>query len=168
SYRSRPSDSVRACRCPAGSTINKAYAMSTSLRASTPCLILDLSPLPVFLGAQFRRERRAKIRRLEHRPNLDLRILGHRIGAALHPLDGLLDGFHLPQPEAGDQFLGLGEGSVEHRPLLAREPYTLAPCARLQSLARQEDTRFDEGLIELPHRAQQGFTRNDARFAGGS
>src|SRR5204862_299917 len=64
----------------------------------------------LFLLAQFRRELGAEVLGLEHLANLDLGLAArHRVGAALDPLDRLFLRLHLPEPEAGDQFLRLGE-----------------------------------------------------------
>src|SRR5262245_39383705 len=72
---------------------------------------------PLLLLPQLGREGVAEIVRLKHLADLDLRFLARRVGAALDPLDRLLLRLHLPQPEAGDQFLRLGKGSVGHDPL---------------------------------------------------
>src|SRR5439155_24907906 len=79
-------------------------------------LLLNLAPQPVFLLAQFGRELGAEVRRLEHLADLDLGVLER---GALEPLDRLLLRLALPQPEAGDQFLRLGERAVDDRPLPA-------------------------------------------------
>src|SRR5580765_7490251 len=50
---------------------------------------------------------------LEQRPDLDLARSRHGIGAALHPRDRLVHVLDLPEPETGDQFLGLGERPVD-------------------------------------------------------
>src|SRR2546422_2918145 len=57
---------------------------------------------------------------LEHLANLDLGAVTE--GGPLDPRDRFLLRLHLPQPEAGDQLLRLGEGPVDHRPLASREP----------------------------------------------
>src|SRR5512133_2652226 len=46
----------------------------------------DLLAQPIFLLAQLGREGLAKVLRLENRPDLDLGIARHRIGATLDPL----------------------------------------------------------------------------------
>src|SRR5688572_15644426 len=56
---------------------------------------------------------RAEVLQLEHLADLDLALPQHRVRATLDPLDRLLEGVHLPEPEAGDQLLGLGEGTVD-------------------------------------------------------
>jgi hypothetical protein len=42
--------------------------------------------------------------------DLDFGVAG--VGAALDPLDGLFQGLDLQDPEAGEEFLGFGEGAV--------------------------------------------------------
>src|SRR2546426_6475827 len=60
------------------------------------------------------RERRTEVVRLEDLANLDLEAVLE--GRTLEPLDGLFLGLHLPDPEAGDQLLRLGERSVDRGP----------------------------------------------------
>jgi hypothetical protein len=43
------------------------------------------------------------------------------VGAALHPFDSFVLRLHLPQPEAGDQFLHLGERAVDYGPVRSGE-----------------------------------------------
>ena len=45
--------------------------------------------------------------------DFDFGVAGLRVGATLDPLDGLFEGLDLPEPEAGDELLGLGEGAVD-------------------------------------------------------
>src|SRR5438309_4928517 len=68
----------------------------------------------LLLLPQLGRELGAEVLRLEHLADLDLGILPHRIGAALDPFDRLLLRLYLPDPDAGDQLLGLGEGPVDY------------------------------------------------------
>ena len=75
------------------------------------------------------RELGAEVLGLEHLADLDLRVLQHRVGAALDPLDRLVLRAHLPQPEAGDQLLGLGERAVDHGALVAREHAPARPSS---------------------------------------
>src|SRR3712207_1567510 len=74
---------------------------------------VDLSAQALLGLAQLRRQVLAEVLGLEDLPDLDLRLAPHRVRAALDPLDRLLHGADLPQPEAGDQLLGLGEGAVD-------------------------------------------------------
>src|SRR6266545_7576959 len=96
-----------------------------------------LRAYPLLLGAELGRELGTEILRFEHLANLDLGLRAREgIGAALDPFDRFFLGLHLPQPEAGDQLLRLGEGSVDDRSLCAREPDARAFRARLEPLAR--------------------------------
>src|SRR5262245_47050556 len=60
----------------------------------------------------------------------------------LNPLDRLLQRLHLPQPEPADQFLRLGERTVDDRLPPAGEADPRPLRARLEGVHRQEDTRF--------------------------
>ena len=85
----------------------------------------------------------------------------HRVGAALDPLDRLVHRLHLPQPEAGDQLLRLGERPVDHGPLVA-ENLTRAPFELgWQALAREHDAGLHQLLVELAHYA--GVERADVK-----
>src|SRR5688572_14444777 len=73
----------------------------------------DLRAQTVLLRAQLRRELLAEVVGLEDRSNLELRLFTrHRIRTATYPLDRLVHRLHLPQPEAGDELLRLGERAV--------------------------------------------------------
>src|SRR5665213_1630757 len=50
---------------------------------------------------------------LKDLPDFDFGVDVVGVGAALDPLDGLFKRLDLPDPEAGDEFLGLGEGAVD-------------------------------------------------------
>src|SRR5215213_10942094 len=115
-----------------------------------PPLLLgaDLRPDPLLLLPELGSELRPEILGLEHLANLDLALALVRVGRALDPLDGLLLGPDLQQPEACDQLLGLGERPVHHRPLLARELDSGALRARMQALARQHHARLAQLLVE--------------------
>ena len=71
---------------------------------------------------------------------------------------------HLPEPEAGDQLLGLGERAVDHRALRAREPHPRALRARLQALAGQHDAGLHQLLVELAHLCEQLGAGHHAGF----
>src|SRR5262249_22452511 len=94
---------------------------------------------------------------LEERADLDLRLLArHRVRAAAHPLDGLVQRLDLPDPVARDELLGLGEGSVDDGPLLSgREAHPLALAARLEAVTVQHDPGLDQLLVELPHLGEE-------------
>src|SRR5262249_42848481 len=83
-------------------------------------VLLDLGLQPLFLFPEFGRELGPEFLNFEHLADLDLGLRAGRVRAALHPVDGLLLRLALPQPEPGDQLLGLGERPVDHDPLVAR------------------------------------------------
>src|SRR5882724_6159062 len=81
-----------------------------------PCRLLDLSEILV----------------REERADLDVGCLVVRIGAALQPFHRFLHRLDLPQPIAGDQLLGLGEGPINHGAVLAGKADALALGGRMQ------------------------------------
>jgi len=84
-------------------------------------LICQLSAEFFFLLNIFFGEGGCKVFWLEDLADLDLGFACVGVGATLDPLDGLFEGLDLPQPEAGDEFLGFGEGTVGDRAVLAGE-----------------------------------------------
>src|SRR5438874_8881565 len=107
-------------------------------------------PLPDFslLLPELWREILAKVLRLEYLANLYFTLLEWR---ALEPLDRFIHGLHLPQPEAGDELLGLRERPIDHGSLLrSLESYARSFRARLQSLARdRKSTRLNSSHVEI-------------------
>src|SRR3954471_5152047 len=113
--------------------------MGTSLRKRAPEIVLaggpglqPRSPLLLLLGhlgaqallplAQLGGEFLPEVRGLEDLPDLQLDIpVAVDRRPALGSVDGLLQRIHLNQPIAGDQLLGLGEGSVGDARLAPRE-----------------------------------------------
>ncbi len=59
---------------------------------------------------QFGSELGAEIFDFKYRAQLDLNAAAER--SALEPLDGFVRRLHLPQPEAGDQVVGFGNGPL--------------------------------------------------------
>src|ERR1700722_20783965 len=98
-------------------------------------MLLDFSAHTIFLLLQLGREFGAEITRFEQLANLDLEILMSGIGAALDPFDRFFLGFHLPDPEAGDQLLGLGERAIDHGLLASGELDARALRTRKEALA---------------------------------
>src|SRR2546429_63336 len=84
---------------------------------------------------------------LEHPANLNLGFPFMRTGAAFDPLDCLFHRSHLPQPEAGDQLLGLGEGPVDDSPFLSREPDALALRTRVEPLGGEQHASFHQLFV---------------------
>jgi hypothetical protein len=90
--------------------------------ASRAFSLLDVRAEPLFLCAEFWGELGGEVLGFEDLSNLDLGLFArHRIGTALHPLDGFLQRCALPEPEAGDQLLSLGERTSDDGALLTRE-----------------------------------------------
>src|SRR4029079_9485263 len=118
----------------------------------------------IFLLAQFRRQRFAKVFGLENRTDLNFRFLIVRVGATLHPVDRFLQRIDFPKPETRNQLFRLRERSVYHVALLSREPYARRLRSRLQPLARQHDAGLYKLFIEFSHRGQQLRARHDSGF----
>ncbi len=55
----------------------------------------------------------AEVLEFEDLADLDLALFIEGIGATLYPFNGLFLRLALPDPEAGDQLLRLGEGTVD-------------------------------------------------------
>jgi hypothetical protein len=101
-------------------------------RSQAPRLTGRPTPAPLLLRPHLRadaflrlselaRERRTAFLRLEHLANLNLGLRARGVGAALHPFDSFFLRLHLSQPEAGDQFLHLGERAVNYGPVRSGE-----------------------------------------------
>src|SRR4051794_39378160 len=78
-------------------------------------LLAHLRPQPILLLPELGRERLAKVGGLEHLADLNREVGTRGVRAALDPFDRLLLRLHLPDPETGDQLLGLRERPVDHR-----------------------------------------------------
>src|SRR5215468_5336190 len=98
----------------------------TSRGRSGSVALFQLLAQLLFALPQLWRERLTEIIGCEHLANFDLAVVLMRVGAALHPLDRLGEGGDLPQPEAGNQLLGLGERAVGDDALLAGKRYPRA------------------------------------------
>src|ERR1700682_4344557 len=114
--------------------------------------------LPSCLGAdsilllpELRGERLPEVIVLEDLANLDLGVLE---GSALEPLDPLCLVSHLPQPEPGDELLGLGERSVNHGLPPLGEFDTGSLRAGLEPFTREHHPGFDQLFVELAHLGQ--------------
>src|SRR6267143_413954 len=130
------------------------------LRLLGGCLGTQLLFLFPELGSKLRTE----VLRLEHLANLNLGFPFMGTRAAFDPLDRLFHRPHLPQPEAGDQLLGLGECPVDHGPLLSREPHALALRTRVEPLAGEQHAGFHQLFVVLPHFGKELLLRQNARL----
>src|SRR5450432_3402989 len=90
-------------------------------------LCRDLCHQALFLRPELGHKLGAKILGLKDLANLDFGFVAGGIRAALDPLDRLGERRALPKPIPGNEVLGFGERSVDHRPFWAREfhPRTL-------------------------------------------
>src|SRR3989441_3598025 len=86
------------------------------------------------------------------------------VGAALAPFDRLFHRPHLPQPEAGDQLLGLGEGPVDHGSIPSREPDALAFRTRVEPFGGEQHTGFHQLFVVLPHFGKELLARQNPRL----
>ena len=121
-----------------------------------------LRPQPLLLLAQLGRELLAEIVGLEDLPDLDL---GASVeGRALEPLQGLVHRLDLPDPEAGDQLLRLGEGPVDDRPLLAREADPLALRLGASPSPASMTPALTSSSLKLPIAASSSCARHDPRL----
>jgi hypothetical protein len=73
------------------------------------------------------------------------------VGATLGPLDRLFEGFDLPDPEAGDELFGLGEGAVDDGTRLAGEFDACALGAGMEAIHGEHNASLDELFVELAH-----------------
>src|SRR3972149_3047317 len=83
----------------------------------------------------------AEILELKDLANLDLALLE---GDTLGPGEGFVPRLRLDQPEAGDELLRLGEGTVDDGALRSREPDARALRARLEPLRREQYPGLDQ------------------------
>src|SRR5262245_52566413 len=107
------------------------HTISTLIRASRTCSAAKwhrwVGRLRLFhpfgqAAVMLDRFAHAKVLQLEHLPDLDLADLVVGIGAAPDPFDGFSKGLALQYPVTGDEFVGLGEGAVDHGAFVAGEP----------------------------------------------
>src|SRR5919204_3965593 len=123
----RQTASIARCASDAVTAIDQSILIRPSASRGAPRLMLLLGHLTsqalLLLPELARGVAGRELLGLEDLPDLDLALLER---GALEPLDRLIHRLALPQPEAGDQLLGLGEGSVDHGALVAGEPDALA------------------------------------------
>src|SRR5215467_715456 len=74
-----------------------------------------------------------------------------RVGASLDPLDGLFERLHLPEPEAGNEFLGLGERAVNDSAVLAGEADNGAFGRGVKTVVAYQNSGFQELVVEFVH-----------------
>src|SRR6202011_547452 len=94
----------------------------------------------------------------------DFVVAGVAVGATLDPLDGLFEGLDLPDPEAGDELLALGEGAVDDGTRLAGEFDACAFGAGMETIEGEQDASLAELLVELAHLVQELWIGDGAFF----
>src|SRR3954469_21505286 len=136
---------------------------ASSLRRDGCALLLgrNLLPNPLLLLPQLGSKVGAEVFGLEYLANLDLALLE---GGPLQPLDRLFLRSHLPQPEPGDQLLGLGKRSIDDSSLAALEATPGSLRAGLQPFACQHNAGLGQLLIELAHLGQNLLIRKNPGF----
>src|SRR5262249_26745850 len=130
-------------------------------------VLLLLRDLLLQLAHVFDRLAGTEILQLEQLAYLDLGLPAAAIGLegnALGPFDGLFLRLHLNQPIAGDQFLRLDEGAVDHGTLPSRELDARALRARLEPRGVEQRAGFHQLLVVLSHSGQELLAWHNARF----
>src|SRR5882762_1509346 len=118
----------------------------------------------LFLRPELGSKLGTEVLRLEHLANLNLGFPFMGTGAALDPLDRLFHRPDLPQPEAGDQLLGLGGGRVDHSTVPSRETDALALRTRVEPLGGEQHAGFHQLFVVLPHFGKELLLRQSARL----
>src|ERR1043166_5497841 len=141
-----PPSRPRACRssrgAPAAVPVPHASGRSSCSAWLLPRLLtvlFDFGTLLLVVLAHLGRQLGAEILRLEDLAQLYLLTVGKR--NAFRPLERFRARFHLPDPEAGDQFLGLRERPIPQRALGPRVTDPHGFGRRMQSLAGEHDAR---------------------------
>src|SRR6478609_2439246 len=87
-----------------------------------------------------------------------------RIRHTTRPLDRFVHRFHLPDPEACHELLGLRERAVDERATGALEQHSLALGARVQPFSREHDPGLDQLLVEITHFTEELLAGHYPRF----
>src|SRR6185312_7593910 len=159
-------------RAPAGSCSSRELVIPAKARmhprptagmtdCSTPLSACDLCPELVFLFSQIRREFITEILGLGHLSDLDLGVLERRPS---EPRYRFIPRLHLPDPEACNQLLGLGEWPVDDRSLAVRELHAGALRTGEESVTCEHHASFHELFVERTHPCQHLTVRHDAGF----
>src|SRR6185437_12294936 len=129
-------------------------------------LLVGLSPFG-FLAQRFLADAvDREIRGFEDFPDFDFLAIAE--GDAPGPGQRLVFRLDVDDPEAGDQFLTFGEGSVGDADLAgAVEFYAEAVGARLEAVGREQDTGGDELIVVTTHFGKLFGTRQHAGFGIG-
>ena len=96
--------------------------------------------------------------------DFDFGVAAVGVGATLDPLDGLFEGLDLPEPEAGDELLGLGERAVDDGARLAGEFDACAFGAGVEAIHGEHDAGLDELFVVLAHLGHELWIGEGAFF----
>src|SRR6202051_4408624 len=96
--------------------------------------------------------------------DFDFVVTGVTPGGPLDPLDGLFEGLYLPEPEAGDELLGLGEGAVDDGTRLAGEFDACAFGAGMEAIEGEQDAGLGELFVVFAHLEQELWIGEGAFF----
>src|SRR6266568_777059 len=133
----------------------------------SPLSLLRLLPeVLLHLAKAIDRLARSEVLQLEELPDLDLGrpAVDGGIGKASRPLHRLFARLHLNDRVAGDEFLGFGEGPVDHGALATRVFDAPALRTRLQARGIEQDTRFLQLLVVLLHLRNELLGGHHARL----
>src|SRR5271165_3343602 len=101
-----------------------------------------------------------EILHLEQFADLDGGGAGHRVGAALDPVDRLVEVFYLPDPVARGEFADISERTFGHHAVLTRKCDPSALARRLEAAAVEHDSGLDQRLVEGAHFGDEFFARH--------
>src|SRR6202167_2720709 len=127
------------------------FGQTTAARLFVGGLIWKLSSAFYFVLDLLFRQDGCEVFHLTNLANFNFGVAGVGVGATLDPLDGLFEGLDLPEPEAGDELLGLGEGAVDDGTRLAGEFDACALGAGMEAIGGEQDASLDELFVELAH-----------------
>src|SRR5580704_11719612 len=129
-------------------------------------LIRQLSPFRYFVLDLLFGQDGGEVFHLKDLADFDFGVAGVGVGAAFDPLDGLFEGLDLPEPEAGDELLGLGEGAVDDGTRLAGELDACAFGAGMEAIHGEHDASLHELFVVLAHLEQELWIGEGAFFFG--
>ena len=111
-------------------------------------LIRQLSPFRYFVLDLVFGQDGCEVFHLKDLANFDFVVTGAAVGGTLDPLDGLFEGLDPPEPEAGDELLGFGEGAVDDGTRLAGEFDACAFGAGMEAVEGEQVSRTDRRVFD--------------------
>src|SRR5580765_3711969 len=115
------------------------------VRLSVGGLIWELSPFRYFVLDLLCGQDGCEVFHLKDLADFDFALArGAAVGGTLDPLDGLFEGLDLQDRETGDEFLGLGEGTVDDGTRLAGEFDACAFGTGTEAIEGEQDASLHE------------------------